>query len=194
MNRLEILTYPNLEPIDCAFISDFLRTPSENLQVDVAESLITAAREWAESYLGYKVSPHKLKVYFDDFQEILHLPYAKLISIESVKYVDSNGEEQTIAPGEYEVDDKGLHVFISPVSGGEWPTVLDSPDSVYITYNAGFPPIDGDVNANIPSRIKTAIAMMTCDIYINRSAQTGANLYENKAVESLLHPLRVLSI
>lgn len=192
MSRVEVLEYPEVEPVDYQYAVDFMRIPDQVQQPDIIFSLITSAREWVESYLGYKVSAHSLKVFFDGFSDSLVLPYANLVSVESVKYLDEDEQEQTLASSSYEIVNSSYEASIRAKSGVSWPTVSESTDSVYITYTAGFSPIGLDANGNVPARIKSAICMIASDLYTNRSSQTEKNLYENQAVERLLHPLRRL--
>lgn len=94
------------------------------------------------------------------------LPYPPLISVDSVKYDDGDGVEQTL------VDGVGYRVFgvgsfckasIAPIYNGSWPTsVRSDPESVRVRFTCGYDPSFGNSPPvdQLPAPIKQAVLLM----------------------------------
>jgi len=105
-------------------------------------------------------------------------------SITSVKYIDKDDIEQTVAITEYDVDTVSNPARIMPAFGKSWPSDVKSTlNPVYVEYIAGF----GDDSADVPYDVKWALFMLTAHFYENREATTDMKLIETPmGVDSLL--------
>lgn len=146
----------------------------------------------------------------------LALPYPPLISVDSVKYDDGNGVEQSLAEG------TGYRVFglgsigkasIAPIHNGTWPSsVRCDPESVRIRFTSGYPTDFGNSPPTdiLPAPIKQAVLLMIKSLWglgernLFVSAETvdgvgarqfvvteNAGLVMKSASENLLAPYRV---
>lgn len=94
--------------------------------------------------------------------EIL-LPRPPLVQVQSIKYIDQDGNQQTLAPSEYIVDSASEPARIVPAFGKAWPTTQNRINAVEIVFDAGY----ADA-AHVPARIKSWIATRVGAMYENR--------------------------
>lgn len=145
------------------------------------EICIAVATQWVEAWLCralirrtyvYKVDGFPGQTWWSDppcwhcGNEIL-LPYPPLASVTSATYVDGTGATQTLnASTEYEVDTGSNPGRVRLRYGQSWPNTLCHPQSVTITYVAGY----GASDADVPEAIKAAIRLLAAHLYENREA------------------------
>lgn len=133
--------------------------------------------------------------------EAVKLPCPPIVSISSITYVDKDGVTQTLDSSAYRLS---LPRTLYPVYGTFWPSARVDPDSVQITYVAGYP---GDVPPPIIQAIVMGVAklrsMSVEDILLksdtvigvqSRSWETSADVGAtyDKAASALLAPYRVI--
>jgi uncharacterized phiE125 gp8 family phage protein len=146
--------------------------------------LITAGREWCENYLGRSLIPKTLDLLLDDFPHCdIPLPYGPVTSITSIKYIDYNGTEQTLASNQYVLYFVNEKALIRPAYSITYPSVRAERNAVRIKYLTGYA-----TPALIPEAIKQAIKLYIGDLYENRLGQMDRPLVDNNAIESLLAP------
>lgn len=118
----------------------------------------------------------------------IHLPMPRLIAVESIAYVDANGDDQTLAADDYEIVLSDDDPFLVPVAD-TWPDTADQRGAVTITYRSGY----GDSTDDVPTEIKAGVLLLAADLYRNREAQTdvSAELKPNPAVVNLFEPYAV---
>jgi uncharacterized phiE125 gp8 family phage protein len=95
-----------------------------------------------------------------DAIELLRYPVQ---SVESVKYIDGDGNEQTVDPATYDL--KGIRIVLKV--GKVWPTAARVPDAVSIEYTAGYDP-EGSPPLPIPKRLKRALKFLAGWYFENR--------------------------
>jgi hypothetical protein len=119
-------------------------------------------------------------------QEI-KIPYAPLKSVDSIRYIASDGTAVTLNPDtDFIVDRISEPGRIFPPHGQRWPQALHVANSIEITFTAGYDPdpaADPDVHTvagasnqqpdsrvvlAIPQTIRTAILMLVAGFYSNR--------------------------
>lgn len=168
----QITTQPSVEPI--TLIEAKLHLKVENSADDaLITSLIVAARQWCEAYTNRALITQTITLKRDDIPCQFIVPKPKLQSVTSIKYVDLDGDQQTIASSVYDVD------------------VSDEPGRVGLAYNQSWPDNRGDINsvemifiagygvaAAVPDVFKAAIKLLIGHWYDNRSDVCDANLSE----------------
>lgn len=113
----------------------------------------------------------------------IYLPFAPLISIDSVTYTDTQGASATIT--DYRVKNVGGSQagYIVPALNSDWPSSADEPEAVVVRFTAGF--------ATVPPAIKHALLLMVGHWYENREAATETKMSDlPMAVGALLNPYR----
>lgn len=148
-------------------------------QADV-EGMIAAATaliDGPDGWLGRAIGEQILEACFDRFPTCgtVMLPYPPVAGIVSVKYDDTDGNEQTVPSTDYRL--AGARLVLR--AGKAWPSVAAEVEAIRVRYDAGY--------ETVPANIKSAILLMAGDQYRHRD--TAPEL--SRAAESLLTPLRV---
>ncbi len=118
---------------------------------------------------------------------VIELPFPPLQSVESVKYIDGAGVEQTLTDDQYVVDTGTYEGRIRRVYGVVWPFARLEDYAVRITFTAGF----GDAE-DVPPPIKSAMLMIIEQLYDKRGNDDDAGgITIPAAARWLLSPYRI---
>jgi len=148
----------------------------------------TAAAERLERTLGLRTWDLRL-----DSEDVrrgfdIRLPGPPLVEVLSVKYRDTDGAEQTLAPANYHV--YGIEApyggRIRLKSGVSWPSMEFGPEAVTVRYKAGY--------AEVPEPIKQAILLMIGDLYASRGEKIRGEMVEEPTIKALLAPYRMWGV
>lgn len=111
----------------------------------------------------------------------IELPLAPLQSVESVKYIDSDGIEQTLATSVYNVRIPGaLPGSILLKYAQDYQTTRVEDDAVRIAFTCGY----GDAGSDVPMPIRQAILLWVGFLYASREPTEP----ELAAVDALVAP------
>ncbi len=150
--------------------------------------MLKAARDFIEKYTSRILVTTQLKYSADCFAAEINLPVSPIKAIDSIKYLDENGVEQTLATSEYQSDLESLVPRIKPAPGKSWPATQVALNAVRITFTAGY----GDDDTTIPDAIKHAALLLVGHWFENRetviigSTQTEIDF----TVKALLGPYK----
>ncbi len=187
----------NIQPYEID--SDGVGTHPDDMMIMAMQS---AAREYCENFTGLSIAQKTYEVALDQFprayatlcnnntayrlSNAIELPYAPLISIESITV--GEGSDNEIDASEYIVDDYSLPARIVPVSS--WPTVATATNIIKIRYIAGYEnDSDGDL---IPYALKSAILLILGHYYANREDATDKTILSiPNGAEAIMRPLRI---
>jgi uncharacterized phiE125 gp8 family phage protein len=97
---------------------------------------------------------------------IIELPKRPLVSVTSVKYHDSAGDQQTVDSALYTVDTDATPGRIVLNHNETWPSNRGHTNDIEITFVCGF----GDTGASVPDTLIHAIKMMVSHWKENREA------------------------
>jgi uncharacterized phiE125 gp8 family phage protein len=156
-------------------------------------TLITTARKLAETYTLHALVTQTWELVLDGFPTGgIIVPMPPLQSVSSIKYIDGNGDEQTLDALLYSVDDDSIPGLIVPAYGETWPVTRDEVNAVRVRFVAGF----GDAS-DVPEDIKSWIKIMVGTMYDNPQAvivgQTVETIPRN-FVDALLDDYRYKAI
>ena len=198
---LQLVTGPVEEPVTTAELKAHLRIDHTE-EDDVIAGFNEAAREYVESRTSRQLVTATWRVLIDRFPGrtlddvyvpltwrygIIRIPRAPLQSVTSVKYVDTDGVEQTVPTTDYQVDSTREPGKIMPARFKVWP-VTDplTLSAVRVVFVAGF-----GAAAAVPRRFKQAIKMLAAHWYENReNTITGTIIAEvPKGVDALINNL-----
>jgi len=209
MNRYSIarVSGPSDEVITRAEAKLHLKIDDQTADDALVDSLVQAARENCEEFTNrcfvYSTWELRLDAFPDrDFNEIL-LPRPPLISVNSVKYIDADGAEQTLGTDKWYSDAKSEPARLRPAYGLTWPATRAQMNAVTVSYLAGYPVIDAgsplDTTTNVPAAAKAAVKLILAHIYRNREAVLampgGVSAIEiPMGAKYLLYPLRVQDV
>lgn len=196
------ISQPTYQPVTLRQAHKHLRLFTEygkHPDDDLIEVYIGAATGAAEDYLQRYLSQRQLRLKRDDFPTenmdgvtIITLPVYPVLSVDSITYVDPEGNTQTLTG--YEVDSASVPARIRVV---EPPDVKEGLSNLTINVTVGYGSNTSPPSADlIPSVIKHAILMMVGQMYEHRENVVVGTIATElpKTFEYLLHPHRVIGV
>jgi len=168
---IKVITAPTAEPITLAEAKANLRVVFDDEDADITR-MIRAARQMAEERLNRALMPQVLAFGADGFCGALRVPRPPLRQLDSVKYIDSDGTEQTLAGAAYLVDGFSEPPMISAAYNTPWPTTRAQPGAVVVQYQAGY----ADA-ASVPEPIRQWMLLAIGAFYEHRSMVNEGQTY-----------------
>ena len=166
--KYKVVTPPAEEPLVLADCTAQLNSPP-SADDSFITGLIGDAREYLENMTGRSFITQTLDVWFPRFLRKMDMPRPPLVSVESVKYLDTAGDEQTLDTAVYRVNNKGDEkASILLKYGQAWPDIYperDADDLVTVRIVTGY-----GAAAAVPRSIKRAMLLIVGDWYMNREA------------------------
>lgn len=167
-------------PVTAADVKLYARV-AHSVEDDLINSWIAAATKEAEDYQHRAFISQVYTMTYDDFpDDVIEFPRPPLISVDSVKYYDTDGTEYVFASSNYQVDLTSEVGRLSLNFGGVWPsTILRPINGLVIEFTAGY----GVDRTSVPDSVKNAIYLFCTHMYENREG-------ENKFPEQFYHLLK----
>ncbi len=165
---LQLVTAPTIEPVTTDEVKAYGRIQYAAEDNDIAEKIV-AARERAEANTLRALLTQRWRLTLDRFplgvfRPLIRLPRPPAISVASVKYIDTNGVQQTMDPDDYRLITAREPAAIEPVRWF-WPfTAYYTSATVEIEYDAGY----GTTADKVPATIKTAVKRLALAWMENR--------------------------
>ncbi len=188
-----IITPATLKALTVQEVKDYLRVDSD-AEDTLLGVLIDASTQMAESYLGRFLLTTVIEEFYDFFpvyktgvdpfhgdRNIIFLSRGPVQSVASVKYIDGNGDEQTVTASDYRADLVSEPSRIMPNEG--WLGTKDTVNAVIIRYTCGYTQA-----SDVPANIKMAMLLMIGEMYEKRVDSVHRL---PTASEYLLNPYRV---
>lgn len=204
---LRVVVPSTEEPVSVADAGAHLRldaygSPPEYPDEALLTALISAAREYVEGLSGLVLAPKTLEMTGRSFDGLCRWPgdlgillkVAPVTGIESVRYIDGDGNEQTMASSDWLLDSYATVPALFPAYGvSTWPTPRDEPNAVRIRFTAGYAGTSGSPTVEvIPQSLRAAILLMLGHLYENREQTTGIKLDEIPlGIQALIEPYRL---
>ena len=151
---------------------------------DQIERFIRSATDHLERTLNMALVTQTWKQFFCSFDSFLQLRIGPVAGVVSVKYFDTDNEEQTFSPASYRTLDYACGTSVTLTCGSSWPATVSRPDAVTVEYTAGVPAAD------VPASLKAAILMHVGLMYSYRGDPEGPRIDSNPAYETLVWPFR----
>jgi uncharacterized phiE125 gp8 family phage protein len=207
---LRVITPADVEPISLAEARTHLRddaqydspydTPLSELDDDLIQTLITAARQWAEEFTGRTIAQATLEYNLDAFpsgtevaDRVIELPGSPIQSLVSVGYTNADGA-QTIDSADYQIDLVSNPPRLSPaVDVSAWPATTTMMNAVQVQYLAGYTlPTDSPNDYPLPKLMKQAILLVIGHWYANTEDGAPVKIQEiHLGAKSLLRNYRI---
>lgn len=188
---LKIHAAPAAEPVATAEAKSHLRV---DITADdtLIDAYVKAGREWVENFCNRALITQTWKYYLDEFpaEDHIDIPLPPLQSITSITYTDINGTVATMSASDYIADTASEPGRVVLGYGKSWPSDSLYPSNpICITFVAGY----GAAGAAVPESLRTAIKLITGDLYENREASvaTGNVQVVPFGVEFLCWPYRI---
>jgi uncharacterized phiE125 gp8 family phage protein len=185
---LRLTTPPVSEPVTLAEAKAHLRLETTADDATVVADIL-AARQHVEQVCWRGLVTQTWEAVLDAFPgDVIELPQGHLVSIASVKYIDTAGAEQTLATTEYEADTSSVPGNLRLAYDKSWPDTRTQWNAVVVRYVVGWPVAD------VPQPIKSAILLLVSQLYEHRTPEVlGAIVSKvNFAVNALLAPYRLV--
>lgn len=156
-----------IEPISLDEAKQWLLVTYDD-QDDVIESIIKAARLKIERRCGISIAMKQYAEKISGFSDKIELSNPPVISVDSIKYLDADGVEQTVDPAGYELVQDDYVPFVFALS--EWPSdISDRLDAVRVTYTTGID-IEDSPPDEIPEDLKQALRWLISHFFENRES------------------------
>ncbi len=187
---LVVKTAPAADPITLAEAKAFARIDTSADDALITD-LISAARFYAEPILNRTFVNTTYTWTLDCFPPDggpLLFPRPPLLSVTTIKYVDTSGAQQTWDSSKYDLDTASLVGRVLPSFGESYPAARLQMNSIETEYIAGY----GAYIAQIDDA-KLLIKILVAESYEKRLHSTDRRVHLNNAAEALLWELRVMA-
>lgn len=107
------------------------------------------------------------------------LPLGPMVSIDSIKYLDADGAEQTQTASTYTLMKQGMAPRVMLNMGQSAPVIANRENAVTLTVTAGYA-VDNSADelAKIPADIVVALKILAAHFYENRNMLSAMQMYE----------------
>lgn len=167
---------------------------------DQLNQLIKAVQSQVERYCAIRVVPQTVTLPCDAFSDFCRVPEAPIKQVESVKYSDPAGVEQTLPAEIYEVRKDGLSPSIALKHGKAWPEILPR-SRITVSLVAGFDPVPADLVAAMLLMIAKQFSFSRSDLLKRREDVEGIGSTQwagavevssalDRAAQDMLEPFR----
>lgn len=179
---IELSIAPTAEPVTVDEVKTHLHIDNDDEDVYIG-LLITAARRYAETWLRRQLITATYKLRLDCFPRWeIEVPRPPFVSVTTLTYLNTSGVSTTLTENTDFVKDiyrePGL---IYPAYGLTWPTTYDFPNSVTLTYVAGY----GDAT-DVPQEVRYGILLIVARMFDSREGSVPSSVAEDKVINTLL--------
>lgn len=160
---------PTVQPLTVKQAKDHLviEHDSDNTNIN---RWIKSARRYVEKTCELQLITatwvHRLDCFPLTKRRAIKPPRPPLLTVSSIKYLDTAGTQQTLAAANYRVDIYSMPGRITEEHGKVWPTTRAVTNAVEVTYTAGF----GAAGSNVPETIIEAMVLLIGHWEQNREA------------------------
>jgi uncharacterized phiE125 gp8 family phage protein len=172
-------------------------SPEEHPDDGYISSLIVVATQFCEDYLRRSLSVKTIKVYFDAFAQKMPLPFLPVQSVESIEYLDLDGDTITLADGIYRLKSYNDEAKLNLIMNQSYPSdVAQEEGAVAVTIVTGYTTgLSPDINP-MPEPIKAAMLLIIGHLYENRQEDVLGNTRISfnslpMGVKNLVQPYRL---
>lgn len=165
---IRIVEAGTYEPVSVEFFKQHARLGGDETEPDDTESLnlpayIKAARIHAEKATGMVLTDGLYEVRLPSLCGPICLPVSPVSAIESITYLDTDGERQTLPAADYWLDDHPWEPRIFGAYGVAWPTYRVQPGGTRVQFRGVF-----NSDNPVESDLLIAICLMAAHWYENR--------------------------
>lgn len=170
--KLVCITQPGSEPITLSDVEGQCRITDLSAEASTVELMIQAVRERAEQITRRALVSQTWELTLDSFPSgAISLPLPPLQTVDSIKYIDTDGVERTMDALSYRVLTGGEPGALQPVYGTAWPQTLPDLETVKIRFTCGYGPIAPGTSLNVPKAILQYMLINVSNLYENRESQ-----------------------
>ena len=160
MAKYKSITAPSFLPVSVALTKKHLKVLHAD-EDDLIESYIKAARTEIEKKFRLALNKQVWELYMDNFKSLVILgSHNPILSVDSIKYKDADGVEQTIPTTDYTVDLVGVPAVIAIT--GSIPSIQPNQlNGIFIQFTCGYSNSDVEAaqQAAIPTDLVQAVLL-----------------------------------
>lgn len=177
---------PEAEPVTLAEAQAQIRYSGSD-EDDLITEKIVVAREEYEDLTGRQLINATWELRLDAFPcndgtiELLHAPVQ---TISSLKYFDTDGDEQTWDAANYLLDPYSLPGRLDPAFGVSWPATRERTNAVKVTFVSGY----GAAASAVPKKRKQWILMEIARLWSSRGDLIPTNVKDDPSMMRILRP------
>lgn len=188
--NIRLITSAGKEPVSLDEARRHLRIDDDITEDDDdIRMAITAARERAEHLTERSLMSHEWELTLDEFIPIIELPKPPIVTVSSVKFLDSDGVEQILPGNAYIVDRDSEPGRLVPAYGKCWPNTRRQINAVRVRYSTGY-----GSPAAIPQAVKSWMLLRIGLLYKHReSVVTGVSIAPLPFVDCMLDAQKIWS-
>ena len=173
-----------------------LNTLKATLRIETSETdqdaLLTLAIRTASKLVeqaGATLITTVYQAFYDRFPDAIQLPLSyPMQTVDSIKYIDQDGDEQTLSASLYRSNLNSIPAQIEPAYGEAWPTTRYISSAITVEYTAGF----GDASTDLDPAFAAAVEAIAVDIYEHPEAQiVGTIATPNRSLQMLIDLTRI---
>lgn len=142
-----LITPPASLALSLADAKDALKIDTDDQDAQV-EAWVAGITAHAEHLTGRAFVTQGWRVTLDAFPAAIELPHPPIIAVASVKFIDTNGVQQTLNPSDYVLDKESEPGYLVPAPGKSWPATSGQVNAVQVEYTCGY-----GLAASIPKSI-----------------------------------------
>lgn len=194
---LKLITDGDTEPLTLVQAKRHLRVDHSHEDDDITDAIVSA-RKKAEHITGRTLTTQTWERVLDAFPPVgieLGVPPAiaqhRVLSIESVKYIDQSGVEQTMDAADYSLDADTPPGWLLPSQAlSVWPSTLDTANAVRVRFITGYSTDQDKGRALLRSWMRLEVGNL---FKLREGIVAGVSVTElpNQYQERLLDPYRV---
>jgi uncharacterized phiE125 gp8 family phage protein len=176
-DALELLEAPAVTPVSLAEVRRQLRIEHEDDDLLLVR-LINVATTYTDvmGALGHAMISQKWGQWVTSTPEqSVKLTLGPVISVDAVKYYDTDGNLQTDTLSNYEIYGTKFSKTIGPKEGFNWPVAEDRSDAIRIEYTIGY----GTSASDVPDTLRHAMMMLIGHWYEHRENELVGSISKN---------------
>ncbi len=178
---LKILTAATVEPVTVAEVKIQLRETGTSFDTMIG-TFITAARESIEGILGRTFTHTTYQLFYNEFPKVIELPMPPYKSpVTHIKYIDTDGAQQTLSSALYQTDLVSEPGRIIPAYSKTWPSTRNDLNAVEIQYIAGY----GAAATDIPQPIRQLVTGIAVDLFEHPELNIELRISDNPTYKFL---------
>lgn len=185
---IKIITGPVTEPVTEDEAKLHLRVDATDEDTPIARMIVTARQE-AENLTRRALITQTLELGLSHWPECIKLPRPPLVSVTSIKYVDTAGTLQTLDAADYLVDDYNEPARIIPAYGKVWPLIRHQPNAIVVRYVAGY-----GAASDVPAAIKNWMLLKIGTMYKMRSDVMAGQISALPHADAMLDGYRFMEL
>lgn len=189
--NLTLVQRTGSEPITLQEAKDHCYVTSVDIDVEATlTDAIAEAREYCQGHTWQIIVAGIYEYRIDSFpngREILEIDKYPIVSVDSVEYIDTDGNIQIINNSNYVADTYSYTTRIKPEE--DWPTVKDQPFAITVSLTAGYD--DSSPRFECPGNIKRAVKLLVGHYFNNREVVVVS---EGRSVDAKEVPMTVKAL